>query len=198
MRCEAGVGRKGAGRPFPDIAPAECLRALQRGGFPFGFGGQPAAGPGAPGQRFVLGQEAGGQGRVQVGPAAVAPLLPGLAAAAQVARRGGLGLCQPGATGRGPPAGLGVAAGLDERQEFRPAPRLLVDPERSEMGIVSGEFVVEGEARALDRSQAKAKPAPAWPSRCGPPASARSPAGGGSGAGCQRGSVIGTPSPCAM
>ena len=43
MRREADEGREGAGRPFPDAAPAEAIGPAQAGHFPLGLAGQAPA-----------------------------------------------------------------------------------------------------------------------------------------------------------
>ena len=188
VRREAGVGREGAGRPFPDVAPAEVLRALQRRALPtrprWAAGGRPRRT--RPGPRAASGGRRAGPG-----PAPAS----GRGATAASRRRRGAGSaapaacvrCQPGAAGGGPPAGLGVAAGFDEGQELGPAQRLAVDAAGRERDLVRAEFVVEGEARA-----GVAQP---------PAARRRAPGRRRAAAAARAASAdrsIGTPSACAM
>jgi L-histidine N-alpha-methyltransferase len=102
---KAGVGLEAAAGPFPDLAPGEAIAGRAGRAFPLGLAGQAAAGPGAPGQRFVLGQVAGGQGPIQVGPLAMSPLLPASTISAQVARAGQGQALAPGQAFGGPPTG---------------------------------------------------------------------------------------------
>ena len=75
----------------------------------------------------------------------MAPLQPGVAVAAQVARGAGVAGQAPALAGLGPPVVLGVTAGLDEGQKLGPTHRLGVDSGSAQPDLMGAQFVVEGE-----------------------------------------------------
>lgn len=148
---EARIGFVGRGGPFAHHPPAEAAAILHRGHFPLGLVRQTAAGPGAPGLRFVQRHVPHGLVGIERAQRVEALGHPGtrLRMALPVARCRALLCHQPLAAGGRPPVGPLVTAVLDEFEELRVGDRRGVDLEGRHIGGLRGKFVGHREAVGL-------------------------------------------------